>query len=62
MLRYLMKYTFKYKFNGCEGVEYYTIDGDAEHVENRLRSGGRGEENHERHELIGVEVLDVEMK
>jgi len=59
MLRYLMKHTFRDKYNGCEGVDYYTIDGDSEQVERRLRSGGRDEESHERHELIGVEVLDV---
>jgi hypothetical protein len=54
-----MKHTFRDKYNGCEGVDYYTIDGDSVQVEHRLRSGGKDEGSHERHELIGVEVLDV---
>lgn len=59
MLRYLMKHTFRDKYNGCDGVDFYTIDGDVEQVEHRLRSGGRDEESHDRHELIGIEVLDI---
>lgn len=62
MLRYLMKHTFRDKYNNCEGTEYYTIDGDAKLVEERLISGGRDEASYERHELIGVEVIDsIEM-
>jgi hypothetical protein len=59
MLRYLMKHTFRDKYSGCEGVDFYTIDGDADQVEHSLKSGGRDEGSYERHELIGVEILDV---
>jgi hypothetical protein len=52
-----MKHTFKHKYNGCEGVDYYTIDNDADAVERNLRSGGYDEDSFERHELIGVEVI-----
>jgi len=59
MLRFLMKHTFKDKYNGCEGVDYYTIDGDAlDEVEARLTSGGRDEDSYDRHDLIGVEVIN----
>ena len=57
MLRYLMKHTFKHKYNGLEGVDNYTIDGDSYAVEMNLRSGGYDEDSYDRHELIGVEVI-----
>jgi hypothetical protein len=58
MLRYVMKYTYRKKYSGMEGTDYYTIDGDAEEVESALRSGGYDENSFEHHELIGVEIID----
>ena len=57
MLRYLIKHTFRDKYSGCEGIDYYTVDGDSSKVERYLTSGGRDESSYDRYELIGVEVI-----
>ena len=58
MLRYIMKCKWGDTTSGSSGLNYYTIDGDAESVEKKLKDGGCGESGFEIHELVGVEVID----
>lgn len=58
MLRYIMKCNWGDTTSGASGFNHYTIDGDAEAVEKKLRDGGCGESGFETHELVGVEIID----
>ena len=58
MLRFIIKNTFKDKYNQCEGSIFYTIDNDIDALEKCLKQGGMDEYGYERHELIGVEIYE----
>ena len=58
MLRYIMRKRWQCNISGELGELHYTIDGDAEAVEDALKAGGRGESGYENHHLIGVEIIE----
>lgn len=58
MLRFILKMSYKDPSTGHEGGNSYTIDGDVKELEKCLRRGGFSENGYEKHELIGVELLD----
>lgn len=57
MIRFIIKKSFRY-ISGVEGTTLYTIDHDVKELENCLTKGGQGETEYERHELIGVEIIE----
>ena len=60
-MRYILQENFK-RTCGDHGKGYFTVDGDANAVEQILRSGGFSEETYERFEVIGIEVIDDKPK
>jgi hypothetical protein len=53
-----MRKRWQCNISGELGELHYTIDGDAEAVEDALKAGGRGESGYENHHLIGVEIME----
>ena len=60
MIRFILKVKSRNEITGYCGEHLYTIDNDLVALEAALRRGGSGEYGYEAHELIGVEVLDVQ--
>ncbi len=57
MLRFIVSKNWKDQVSGAEGQSFITIDGDITELEDRLRSGGFGENGYEHYHLIGVEII-----
>ena len=57
MIRFIIKKSFKFD-SGYEGQEFYTIDQDVVELERCLTRGGYSESTYERHELMGIEVIE----
>ena len=57
MIRFIIKKSFKFD-SGYKGQEFYTIDQDVVELERCLMRGGYSESTYERHELMGIEVIE----
>ena len=57
MLRYILKRETYDMYNGLKTHDYFTVDGDADHVEKMLSRGGSGEMGYDHTTFVGVEVI-----